>query len=116
MVRAMAKEAEATREKMAAIIRAEGELQAAQKLNEAANLLQKQPGLLSYLFVFFILFYFFCETAYFYFYDFFLFVFFFANFRIKLTFFTQNRNKTKHVLTNAKKKIKKKMKYLKSGN
>jgi regulator of protease activity HflC (stomatin/prohibitin superfamily) len=39
MVRAMAKEAEATREKMAAMIRADGEYKAAVKLTEAASIL-----------------------------------------------------------------------------
>jgi len=43
MVRAMAKEAEATREKMAAIIRADGEFRAAQKLAEAAKILEHDP-------------------------------------------------------------------------
>mmetsp|Transcript_16306 Transcript_16306/g.48959 ORF Transcript_16306/g.48959 Transcript_16306/m.48959 type:complete len:334 (-) Transcript_16306:30-1031(-) len=44
MVRAMAKEAEASRERTAAIIRADGELQASQKLAEAAEVLQRQPA------------------------------------------------------------------------
>lgn len=39
MQRAMAREAEAVREKAARVIKAEGELEAARKLNEAANLL-----------------------------------------------------------------------------
>ncbi|ETO31202.1 Band 7 protein [Reticulomyxa filosa] len=43
MVRAMAKEAEATREKMAAMIRADGEYQAAVKLAEAAKILRNNP-------------------------------------------------------------------------
>eukprot|EP01104_Vermistella_antarctica_P008809 TRINITY_DN2238_c0_g1_i2.p2 TRINITY_DN2238_c0_g1~~TRINITY_DN2238_c0_g1_i2.p2 ORF type:complete len:189 (+),score=24.15 TRINITY_DN2238_c0_g1_i2:779-1345(+) len=41
MVRAMAKEAEATRERTAAIIRADGELQAALKLTEASSVLSE---------------------------------------------------------------------------
>ncbi len=40
MIRAMAKEAEATRERKAAMIRADGELLAAKKLTEAAKLLR----------------------------------------------------------------------------
>jgi len=43
MVRAMAKEAEATREKTAAVIRAEGEHLAAQKLKETAMMLAGNP-------------------------------------------------------------------------
>jgi len=43
MVRAMAKEAEATREKMAAVIRADGEYRAAMKLAEAAKILKNNP-------------------------------------------------------------------------
>lgn len=41
MVRAMAKEAEANRERIAAMIRAEGEMMAAQKLVEAAEILKQ---------------------------------------------------------------------------
>ena len=43
MIRAMAKEAEATRERTAAMIRADGEMQAAKKLTEAAKLLKLNP-------------------------------------------------------------------------
>ena len=43
MIRAMAKEAEATRERTAAMIRADGELQAAMRLTEAAKLLRINP-------------------------------------------------------------------------
>src|ERR1700744_5322250 len=43
MLRAMAKQAEAEREKRSKIINAEGEFMAAQKLVEAANLLAEQP-------------------------------------------------------------------------
>lgn len=43
MVRAMAKQAEAERERRAKIINAEGELQAAQQLDEAAAILAKRP-------------------------------------------------------------------------
>ncbi len=44
MVRAMARQAEAERERRAKIINAEGELQSAQQLAEAARLMAKQPG------------------------------------------------------------------------
>ena len=44
MQRAMARQAEAEREKQAKIINAEGELDAAQKLADAAELLQASPG------------------------------------------------------------------------
>merc|ERR1712130_307374 len=43
MIRAMAKEAEATRERTAAMIRADGEMQAAMRLTEAAKLLKSNP-------------------------------------------------------------------------
>ncbi len=43
MVRAIAKQAEAERERRAKVINAEGELQAAQKLDEAAAILAKRP-------------------------------------------------------------------------
>src|SRR5438270_1100330 len=43
MQRAMAKEAEAERERRAKIVAAEGEMQAAQKLGEAADLISKHP-------------------------------------------------------------------------
>jgi len=43
MIRAMAKEAEATRDKIAAIIRADGELQASKKLVEAADMIRVNP-------------------------------------------------------------------------
>lgn len=44
MVRAMARQAEAERERRARVIRAEGELQAANQLAEAARLMQKEPA------------------------------------------------------------------------
>lgn len=44
MIRAIARQAEAERERRAKIIHAEGEMQAAQKLASAAELLQKQPA------------------------------------------------------------------------
>ena len=44
MQRAMARQAEAEREKRAKVIHAEGELQAAQQLAEAASLLAKEPA------------------------------------------------------------------------
>ena len=43
MQRAMAKQAEAERERRATIINADGELQAAEKLSEAASLIAKEP-------------------------------------------------------------------------
>lgn len=43
MVRAMARQAEAERERRARIIRAEGELQASKQLSEAANMLASEP-------------------------------------------------------------------------
>jgi regulator of protease activity HflC (stomatin/prohibitin superfamily) len=43
MVRAIAKQAEAERERRAKIIHAEGELQAAEKLLQAAQMLAQQP-------------------------------------------------------------------------
>jgi len=43
MQRAMAKQAEAERERRAKVIAAEGEYQAAQKLAEAASLMQREP-------------------------------------------------------------------------
>jgi len=43
MIRAIAKQAEAERERRAKVIHAEGELQAAQKLTEAAGTLSEQP-------------------------------------------------------------------------
>ncbi|MFN0116844.1 MAG: slipin family protein [Elusimicrobiota bacterium] len=46
MQRAMAQQAEAERERRAKIINAEGELQASQKLSEAAGVLAKEPGAL----------------------------------------------------------------------
>jgi regulator of protease activity HflC (stomatin/prohibitin superfamily) len=46
MQRAIAKEAEAIREKRARIIRAEGEQEAARKLSEAADTISKSPGAL----------------------------------------------------------------------
>ena len=44
MVRAMARQAEAERERRAKIIHAEGELQAAEQLAEAAGLMAREPG------------------------------------------------------------------------
>lgn len=44
MVRAMARQAEAERERRARVIRAEGELQASAQLAEAARMLQKDPA------------------------------------------------------------------------
>lgn len=46
MKRAMAKQAEAERERRAKVINAEGEFQAAQKLSEAAAIIQSQPAAL----------------------------------------------------------------------
>ena len=43
MIRALAKEAEATRERKAALIRASGEYESAQKLKDAASLLTHTP-------------------------------------------------------------------------
>ncbi len=43
MVRAMARQAEAERERRAKIVHAEGEFEAAKRLSEAANLMSKQP-------------------------------------------------------------------------
>jgi regulator of protease activity HflC (stomatin/prohibitin superfamily) len=47
MQRAMAKQAEAERERRAKVIAAEGEFQASQKLSEAAEILAKQPSALT---------------------------------------------------------------------
>ncbi|MGV8918757.1 MAG: slipin family protein [Pseudomonas sp.] len=44
MIRAIARQAEAERERRAKVIHAEGELQASQKLAEAAEVLGRQPG------------------------------------------------------------------------
>ena len=44
MIRAIAKQAEAERERRSKVILAEGEFQAAAKLAEAANVLSTQPG------------------------------------------------------------------------
>lgn len=46
MQRAIAKEAEAIREKRARIIKAEGELEASEKLSQAAKMISDQPGAL----------------------------------------------------------------------
>src|SRR5205807_7161023 len=46
MQRAMARQAEAERERRAKIIAAEGELQASQKLGEAADVIANSPGAL----------------------------------------------------------------------
>ena len=51
MKRAMAKQAEAERERRAKIISAEGEYQAAEKLSEAASLIGKVPGALQLRFL-----------------------------------------------------------------
>jgi regulator of protease activity HflC (stomatin/prohibitin superfamily) len=47
MQRAMAKQAEAERERRSKVIAAEGEFQAAQKLSEAASILAEQPSALT---------------------------------------------------------------------
>ncbi len=47
MKRAMAKQAESERERRAIIIKAQGEIQAAENISKAANLLQSVPGALS---------------------------------------------------------------------
>lgn len=44
MIRAMARQAEAERERRAKVIHAEGELQASQKLSEAARVMNQEPG------------------------------------------------------------------------
>jgi regulator of protease activity HflC (stomatin/prohibitin superfamily) len=44
MVRAIARQAEAERERRAKVIHAEGELQASEKLQQAAFVLSRQPG------------------------------------------------------------------------
>jgi regulator of protease activity HflC (stomatin/prohibitin superfamily) len=44
MIRAIARQAEAERERRAKVIHAEGELQASQKLAEAAEVLGREPG------------------------------------------------------------------------
>jgi regulator of protease activity HflC (stomatin/prohibitin superfamily) len=44
MVRAIARQAEAERERRAKVIHAEGELQASEKLQQAAYVLSRQPG------------------------------------------------------------------------
>jgi regulator of protease activity HflC (stomatin/prohibitin superfamily) len=44
MVRAMARQAEAERERRAKVIHAEGELQASQQLSEAARVMNEEPG------------------------------------------------------------------------
>ncbi|RLE28783.1 slipin family protein, partial [Candidatus Acetothermia bacterium] len=46
MQRAIARQAEAERERRSKIINAEGELQAAEKLREAAEIMQRSPGAL----------------------------------------------------------------------
>jgi SPFH domain, Band 7 family protein len=46
MLRAMARQAEAERERRAKIIHAEGELQAAEKLTEAARIISSEPAAL----------------------------------------------------------------------
>ncbi|MBU2559761.1 slipin family protein [archaeon] len=51
MKRAMAKQAEAERERRAKIINAEGEFQAAQKLQEAAHIISKEPAALQLRFL-----------------------------------------------------------------
>jgi len=47
MQRAMAKQAEAERERRSKVIAAEGEFQASQKLSEAAEVLARQPSALT---------------------------------------------------------------------
>ena len=44
MIRAIGRQAEAERERRAKVIHAEGELQASQKLSEAAEILSSSPG------------------------------------------------------------------------
>ncbi|MNJ73956.1 hypothetical protein D3C77_708280 [compost metagenome] len=44
MIRAIARQAEAERERRAKVIHAEGELQASEKLMQAAQVLAQQPG------------------------------------------------------------------------
>jgi len=51
MQRAMAREAEAERERRAKVINAEGELQAAQRLAEASEKIAHQPGALTLRFL-----------------------------------------------------------------
>jgi regulator of protease activity HflC (stomatin/prohibitin superfamily) len=51
MKRAMAKQAEAERERRAKVINAEGEFQAAQKLQEAASIIAKEPAALQLRFL-----------------------------------------------------------------
>jgi len=51
MQRAIAKQAEAERERRAKVINAEGEFQAAQKLAEAASIIQKEPAALQLRFL-----------------------------------------------------------------
>ena len=51
MQRAMAKQAEAERERRAKVIHAEGEFQASQKLSEAANVISKNPTALQLRFL-----------------------------------------------------------------
>jgi regulator of protease activity HflC (stomatin/prohibitin superfamily) len=46
MRRAMARQAEAERERRSKIIRAEGEFQAAEKLSQAADVISRSPGAL----------------------------------------------------------------------
>jgi regulator of protease activity HflC (stomatin/prohibitin superfamily) len=46
MIRAIARQAEAERERRAKVIHAEGELQAAEKLSEAAEIISRHPGAL----------------------------------------------------------------------
>jgi regulator of protease activity HflC (stomatin/prohibitin superfamily) len=46
MQRAMAKQAEAERERRAKVIHAQGEFQAAQRLSDAAEIMAKQPAAL----------------------------------------------------------------------
>ena len=51
MQRAMAKQAEAERERRAKVIHAEGEFQASQKLSEAAVIISKDPAALQLRFL-----------------------------------------------------------------
>ena len=48
MQRAMAKQAEAERERRAKVISAEGEFQASQRLSDAAKILSEQPSALTF--------------------------------------------------------------------
>ncbi len=51
MQRAMARQAEAERERRSKVIHAEGEFQASQKLSEAAKIISSEPGALQLRFL-----------------------------------------------------------------